>query len=209
METANLCSCGSSWGGSWARSEGWLLTQTAVGRKANLLVKGSPGLLSHLWLLPRGLSMWSLRHFPCWLKAPRACVPRRRPGRHYCDFCHAASEDPNTGSLLLFSVLQKQVTKADPGPRGGELEPNIWREVCQRLCRHILKQKERKKEKREGSRREEENKHIWEGRYEYSAIRDVAPRVYINELISWFINNVFCVLVSPWVSLFKIWVAKS
>ena len=114
----------------------------------------------------------------------------------------------NTGSLLLFSILQKQVTKADPGPRGGELEPNIWREVCQRLCRHILKQKERKK-KREGSRREEENKHIWEGRYEYPAIQDVVPRVYINELISWFINNVFCVLVSPWVSLVKIWVAKS
>lgn len=92
VETANLCSCGSIWGGSWARSEGWLLTHTAVGRKANLLVKGSPGLLSHLWLLPRGLSMWSLRHFLCWLKAPRVCVPRRRPDRHYCDFCHPASE---------------------------------------------------------------------------------------------------------------------
>lgn len=107
----------------------------------------------------------------------------------------------NTGSIPLFSILQKQVTKAGPGPRGGDLDPTLWGR-SKKAQAHFTTRDERKKKKQqkregpEGRRR----KHTWEGRQEFCVLGMLFPGC-ISELIAPFRSNGICVLLSPWVSL--------
>lgn len=192
METASLCPRGSSWGGCKAWFEGSLFTQTAADRKAELLCEGTPGFLG-----PLSTSMWpphkvSKPIFMAWT------CPKEKARQTLFHFL-SPSRSSNTGSILLFSILQKQVTKAGPGPRGGDLDPTLAvRQVKESTgpFYNTRRKKEEKAAEKGGAGRKEENKHTREGRQEFCVLGMLFPG-YISELIAPFRSNGICVLLSP------------
>ena len=90
----------------------------AADGKAELLCEGTPGFLG-----PLSTSMWPLHKVSKPIFMAWTC-PKEKARQTLFHFL-SPSLRSNTGSILLFSILQKQVTKAGPGPRGGDLDPTL------------------------------------------------------------------------------------
>lgn len=146
VEFVYLCSLVNSWGDSEA-GMGW-----------------SPS-CSHKWRLKmRGLTCWVLEHLGSLVTSPCSCVTSpfalsslwpygiqpifsvdrgllasmsQKRERQTDAVLPFVTQPQNTVSLLLVSILQEQITMADPGLRGGELSPNVWWGECQRILRRF------------------------------------------------------------------------